>query len=67
MNIIDNENLMPDKTILEVIVRNHPFCKNLCNIINNLIIKLSTDPTEKINFDLTTKDVILYIFNLNPA
>ncbi len=67
MNILDNEGLMPDKTILELVIRNHPLCKDLYNVINNLIIKPSGDPTEKINFEITTKDVTLYIFKETPS
>ena len=44
MKIIDNENLIPDKAIIELIIRKHPLSENLCRIINNLIIELSAGP-----------------------
>jgi len=66
MRIIDNENLIPDKAIIEVITREHPLCENLCRIINNLIIEPSAEPTEKINLDPGTQNVTLYIFKETP-
>lgn len=67
MDIIDNKNLIPDKAIIEVIIRKHPLCENLFRFINNLIIELSADPTERINLDTGTQNVTLYIFKETPS
>jgi hypothetical protein len=62
MDITDVENLVPDKTVLENIVKGHPLSQNLWNLIKNLTIELSTGPSEHISFDMMTMNANLYLF-----
>lgn len=64
MKIIDNKKLIPDaqKDTLIRIVKNHPSGKNLFDSINDLTIELSTGNSEAIDFDISTRDATLYVF-----
>ena len=64
MKIIDDKKLIPDaqKDTLIRIVKNHPSGKNLFDSINDLTIELSTGNSEAIDFDISTRDATLYIF-----
>jgi len=62
MNIIDDKNLIPDKSIIEKVINVHPLCKNLSSRIKNLTIEISMDPSEKINFDIATQKAVLFVF-----
>jgi len=64
MKIIDNKNLIPDtqKDVLIKIVKNHPSGKDLFDSIRDLTIELSTGNSEAIDFDKSTRDATLYVF-----
>ena len=62
MKIIDDENLIPDKAILEKVIKEHPFYKNIDKIINNVIIMKCLNTTENIDINSETGDVTLCIF-----
>lgn len=66
MNIIDSNNLIPDKGVIEKIGREHPFSKNLQESINHLTIKLSTGTSEHIDFDMANRNATLHIFPETP-
>lgn len=64
MKIIDDENLIPDKQIVEKIVRGHPFSANLYDTINNLVIRASTSVNIKLE---PNNDVTLEIQRTTPS
>jgi hypothetical protein len=54
MRILDNEQLIPDHAVLDRIVRNHPFSKNLAKQLDTIVIELSEQAEiakEKIEYD----------------
>jgi hypothetical protein len=67
MDITDFKNLVPDKNVLENIVKEHPLSHNLWTSIKKLIIDLSTEPSEYISFDTMTMNAILYLFKDTPS
>jgi len=70
MKIVDNKDLIPDYNVLLKVIESHPLSKNLLGFINNLRIKLSERcgiADEKINLDMATNDVTLYIGKDTPS
>ncbi len=62
MKIIDKKNLISDNNVLIKITKEHPSGRDLYSNINTLTIELSTSNSEKIDFNINTKDVTLYVF-----
>jgi len=62
MIITDVMNLIPDKDVLEKIVKGHPLSQTLWDSIKNLTVEPSTGPSEYISFDIMTMNAILYLF-----
>jgi hypothetical protein len=62
MTITDAGNLIPDRNVLEKIIKGHPLSQNLWTCIKNVTIELSAGPSESISFDIMTMNAILYLF-----
>lgn len=72
MEIIDEENIIPDKNIIMRIIKDHPLCENLHTKIRNVFIKLldpsgAVNKTENIEKNNDNSDVSLFIFKDTPA
>lgn len=64
MKIIDEQNLIPDKKILNHIVSNHPFDSDLSVKLETIKIDISENygiPKEMIQFDSSNSHIILGI------
>jgi len=64
MKIIDDENLIPNKQIVQEIVKGHPFAANLYDSINDLVIRPSTSVNIKLE---SNNDVTLEIQRTTPS
>lgn len=60
MNIIDPDNLIPDKSVLINIIKKHPFVDNLFGQINIISIHISNKPD--VDLDLNSHNVIMHMY-----
>lgn len=64
MEIIDDDNLIPNKDIIEKVIKEHPFYESIDKKINRLIIRKCSNNTENIDINLENGDVTLCVFEM---